>query len=52
MTESSFPKIGELIGGRKHTTILYAYEKIKDELESHPVLKQQIEEIQARIKPR
>jgi chromosomal replication initiator protein len=52
MTESSFPKIGELIGGRKHTTILYAYEKIKDELESHPVLKQQIEEIRARMKPR
>ncbi|WP_373532364.1 chromosomal replication initiator protein DnaA [Vampirovibrio sp.] len=52
MTESSFPKIGELIGGRKHTTIMYAYEKIKDELESHPVLKQQIEEIRGRIKPR
>lgn len=52
MTESSFPKIGELMGGRKHTTILYAYEKVKDELESHPVLKQQIEEIRARIKPR
>lgn len=52
MTESSFPKIGELMGGRKHTTILYAYEKIKEELESHPVLKQQIEEIRARIKPR
>lgn len=52
ITESSFPKIGELLGGRKHTTILYAYEKIKDELESHPVLKQQIEEIRVRIKPR
>ncbi len=52
MTEASFPKIGELIGGRKHTTILYAYEKIKEELESHPVLKQQIEEIRGRVKPR
>jgi chromosomal replication initiator protein len=50
MTESSFPKIGELMGGRKHTTILYAYEKVKEELESHPVLKQQIEEIRSRIK--
>jgi chromosomal replication initiator protein len=50
LTESSFPKIGELMGGRKHTTILYAYEKVKDELESHPVLKQQIEEIRARLK--
>ncbi len=52
MTEASFPKIGELIGGRKHTTILYAYEKMKNELETHPVLKQQIEEIRSRIKPR
>ncbi len=50
LTEASFPKIGELLGGRKHTTILYAYDKITDELESHPVLKQQIEEIKTRIK--
>lgn len=50
MTEASFPKIGELMGGRKHTTILYAYEKIKEELESHPVLGQQIEEIKTRTK--
>lgn len=52
VTEASFPKIGALLGGRKHTTILYAYEKVKDELESHPVLKQQIEEIRGRIKSR
>jgi len=50
MTEASFPKIGELMGGRKHTTILYAFEKIKEELEHHPVLKQQIEEIRTRTK--
>jgi chromosomal replication initiator protein len=52
VTEASFPKIGALLGGRKHTTILYAYEKVKDELGSHPVLKQQIEEIRGRIKSR
>lgn len=50
MTEASFPKIGEALGGRKHTTILYAFEKIKDELDRHPVLKQQIAEITGRIK--
>ena len=49
LTEASFPKIGELMGGRKHTTILYAYEKIREELTHHPVLKQQIEEIKLRI---
>lgn len=50
LSEASFPKIGELMGGRKHTTILYAFEKIKEELDQHPVLKQQIEEIRGRIR--
>lgn len=52
MTGASFPKIGELLGGRKHTTILYAYEKVKDEVENREVIKQQIQEIQGRIQPR
>lgn len=50
MTEASFPKIGEVLGGRKHTTILYAYEKVREEIEQRPVLKQQIEEIRLRLK--
>ncbi len=52
LSEASFPKIGELLGGRKHTTILYAFEKIREELDSHPVLRQQIEEIKARLQHR
>jgi chromosomal replication initiator protein len=50
ITEASFPKIGDFLGGRKHTTILYGYEKIREELETRPVLKQQIDEIKLRIK--
>ena len=50
MTETSFPKIGAALGNRKHTTILYAYEKITGEIEQHPSLKQQINEIQGRMK--
>lgn len=50
LTEASFPKIGDALGGRKHTTILYAYEKIKEELDRHPVLGQQIKEITGRVK--
>jgi chromosomal replication initiator protein len=49
LTGASFPKIGELLGGRKHTTILYAYEKVKDEVENREVIKQQIQEIQTRV---
>lgn len=49
MTETSFPKIGAALGNRKHTTILYAYDKMTGEIEQHPSLKQQINEIQGRI---
>lgn len=52
MTEASFPKIGELFGGRKHTTILYAYEKVKEELEHQPLLTQQVQEITRRVESR
>jgi chromosomal replication initiator protein len=50
LTEASFPKIGDLLGGRKHTTILYAYEKMKEELERLPNLAQQVQEITGRVK--
>ncbi len=50
LTDASFPKIGQVLGGRKHTTVLYAHEKIVGELDAHPVLSQQIREITARIK--
>lgn len=49
LTESSYPKIGESLGGRKHTTVLYACEKVREELTRHPVLEQQIQEITRRI---
>lgn len=52
MTEASFPKIGELLGGRKHTTILYAFEKIKEEREHQALLVQQIQEVTRRVESR
>ncbi len=40
MMNYSFPKIGESLGGRKHTTILYSYEKVKEEkLHNHSLCK-------------
>jgi chromosomal replication initiator protein len=32
MTDSSFPKIGDMFGGRDHTTVKYACGKIEDEI--------------------
>jgi chromosomal replication initiator protein len=45
MTNSSFPTIGDAFGGRKHTTVLYAYEKMKEDIQSNKVLAESIAEI-------
>jgi chromosomal replication initiator protein len=31
MTDWSLPKIGEFFGGRDHTTVIHAYEKVNRE---------------------
>lgn len=49
MTNSSFPAIGEAFGNRKHTSILYAYEKVKEEILTNRVLSEHINEISKRI---
>ena len=38
-TDASLPKIGELLGGRDHTTILHGYEKIAAQIESDEKLR-------------
>lgn len=47
--KSSFPAIGESIGGRDHTTAMHAYEKIKKEFETNEPLKQEIELIKQKL---
>jgi chromosomal replication initiator protein len=46
LTSASFPDIGEKIGGRDHSTVIYANNKIKKTIESNTKLKQFIEEIE------
>jgi chromosomal replication initiator protein len=41
----SFPQIGEALGGRDHTTVLYGYQKITDLLESDDRLRHQVMEL-------
>lgn len=45
MTHSSFPTLGEAFGGRKHTTILYSYEKMREEMQVNKSLSEVISEI-------
>jgi chromosomal replication initiator protein len=38
LTDASLPKIGDAFGGRDHTTVIHAYEKIQDGLKEDPSL--------------
>lgn len=45
LTELSLPEIGELFGGKDHTTVLHSYKKIKDDILNNPGLKERVEKI-------
>lgn len=45
----SYPAIGEKLGGRDHTTVMYAYEKIKKEIQKNHQLAQEVEILKERI---
>ena len=50
-TDNSLPKIGEEFGGRDHTTVIHAYEKISDALnkDKDPLLKSDIESLSKKL---
>ncbi|MFD1850988.1 chromosomal replication initiator protein DnaA [Oceanobacillus bengalensis] len=50
LTDFSLPKIGEEFGGRDHTTVIHAHEKISRLLESDPEFNRDIEDLIERIK--
>lgn len=50
LTDLSLPKIGEEFGGRDHTTVIHAHDKISKLISTDSHLKQDIEEIIAQIK--
>ena len=49
-TNLSLPKIGQLFGGRDHTTVMYANKKINELMKERRYVYNQITEILARIK--
>jgi chromosomal replication initiator protein len=50
LTDSSLPKIGDEFGGRDHTTVIHAHEKISKLLQTDSQLQRQIKEIQDQLK--
>ncbi|HSN57918.1 MAG TPA: chromosomal replication initiator protein DnaA [Clostridiaceae bacterium] len=49
ITDLSLPKIGEEFGGRDHTTVIHAYEKISQGLKTDEQLQNAVKEITKRI---
>ncbi|MDT8719517.1 chromosomal replication initiator protein DnaA [Clostridium sp. 19966] len=49
LTDMSLPKIGEEFGGRDHTTVIHAYEKISDSLQSDEALQNAINDLTKKI---
>jgi len=50
LTDFSLPKIGEEFGGRDHTTVIHAHEKISKLLASDSLLQKQLKEIHEILK--
>ncbi|GGI17098.1 MULTISPECIES: chromosomal replication initiator protein DnaA [Gottfriedia] len=49
LTDHSLPKIGEEFGGRDHTTVIHAHEKISKLVETDSQLQSQIKEINEKL---
>lgn len=49
MTDLSLPKIGEIFGGRDHTTVIHAHEKITSELLKNPSIQDTINKIKTSL---
>lgn len=47
--KTSYPTIGDKLGGRDHTTVIHSCDKIKEELKTDQTLEQQINQIRAMI---
>lgn len=50
LTDNSLPKIGEEFGGRDHTTVIHAHDKISKLFATDTELQRQIEEIKEQLK--
>ncbi len=52
LTDSSLPRIGEAFGGRDHTTVMHAYDKIQLERRRDPTFNHVLEDLARRLRNR
>jgi chromosomal replication initiator protein len=50
LTDASLPRIGEQFGGRDHTTVLHACDKVDAERKANPALDDTLNMLIAKIK--
>ncbi len=50
LTDLSLPKIGQAFGGRDHTTVIHANNKISGLMQERPAIYEQVQELTSRIK--
>ncbi len=48
-TTASLPQIGEVLGGRDHTTVMYAIDKIEKKIDTDEILRGQVKKIEDRL---
>jgi chromosomal replication initiator protein len=48
-TDASLPQIGEVLGGRDHTTVMYAIEKIESDIETKTDLRKRVVNIKQQL---
>ncbi|KAB7790361.1 chromosomal replication initiator protein DnaA [Bifidobacterium leontopitheci] len=52
MTSMSLVDIGEVFGGRDHTTVMHAYTRVTDDMQEKPEIYKYVTELTARLKQR
>jgi chromosomal replication initiator protein len=46
LTRDSFKQIGDFLGGRDHTTVMHGYRKLETALQSDPVIREAVQQLQ------
>jgi chromosomal replication initiator protein len=50
LADMSYPRIGELFGGRDHTTVIHAYEKISNKSKEDSKLQKDLNTLKEMLK--